>query len=342
MALPIRLPIVLLALVMSGCGLLQPPAVPADPELESIPLPQAEPRPEPVEPAPAVQTPALSAEPEREPAREQPMFKVAVVLSSRASAYTGVSEGLAGLLDNVEVYDLSDRSLSPRDAFTAIHNSGAGAVVAIGLRAAVYARDYAEIPAVFAQVFNDTGNQLIGDTVRGVAAIPPLAAQLDAWLKVTPGLKSVGAIVGSGHEKLLLEAADAAADRGLAFHHRVATSDRETLYIFTRMLANIDGFWLFPDNRVLSATVLSEIFADASRHGVQIAVFNDSLLSLGASLSTTTDQQDIARTIAGILKQIQSSGVETVPVYSPLHDIHIRVNDSLRQVAAGKSTGSQP
>ncbi|MEQ8204853.1 MAG: hypothetical protein RIA65_01665, partial [Woeseia sp.] len=79
------------------------------------------------------------------------MFKIAVVLSSRARAYTGVSDALASLIDDAEVYDLTDRSLSPRDAFAAIHSSDAGAIVAIGLRAAIYARDYAEIPVVFAQ-----------------------------------------------------------------------------------------------------------------------------------------------------------------------------------------------
>ncbi|MCB1845624.1 MAG: hypothetical protein KDI09_21820, partial [Halioglobus sp.] len=295
--------------------------------------------------APAPPRPVRRPRVEPEPVLEQPLFKVAVVLSSRASAYTDVSEALTGLLKDVEVYDLGDRSLSPRDAFAAIHSSNAAAVVAVGLRAAVYARDYAEVPAVFTQVFNDAENRLIGDTVRGVAAIPPLAAQLDAWLKVNPGLKGVGAIVGSGHERLLLEASDAAAGRGLAFQHRVASSDRETLYLFTRMMPNIDGFWLFPDNRVLSAGVLGEIFENASRHGVQIAIFNDSLLSLGASLSTTTDKRDIARTVVDVLRQIQSNGVETVPEYSPLHEVHVRLNDSAEEklrLASDKSAGGEP
>ncbi len=324
----------LLATLLSGCGLLQPQPEPVpEPIPEPEPIPQ--PQPEPVKPPPR---PAPPPEPEPVPEPEPDPFKVAVVISSRSSAYMDVSDALARLLDDVEVYDLSDRSLLPHEAFAAIHATEAGAVVAIGLRAAVFAQKYSELPIIFSQVFNVAENELTGDNIRGVSAIPPLAAQLDAWLEITPDLHGVGAIVGPGHATLLDEAATAAAQRGLNFEHRIAESDREALYLFTRMVPKINGFWLFPDNRILSASVLREMLSYASSHGVQVAVFNDSLLDVGASLSATTDTQDIARTVFDLLQQLQLVGLQELPELTPLHELKIRVSDRLKgrlQLAEG-------
>lgn len=336
-----RFSIVILALTLSGCGLLQTSVEP--PVVEPLPAPPAPaPQPEPEAPV-AEPPPAPRPAPAPEPAPA--LFKIAVVLSSRAPAYTGVADALADLIDDVEVYDLTDRSLSPRDAFAAIHDSAAGAVVAIGLRAAVYARDYAAIPVVFSQVFNDTDHGLLGERVRGVSAIPPLSAQLAAWLEIAPDMQAVGAIIGSGHERLIAEAIAAATEHGLDFKYQTAASDRETLYLFTRMAPAIDGFWLFPDNRILSVAVLRELFEHATRRGVQIAVFNDALLELGASLSSTTLEEDIAATLVSILEAIQRNGVDDVQAFTPLHGIRIQVNTKLQnrlQSTAGASAGASP
>jgi len=248
---------------------------------------------------------------------------VAVVLSSRAPAYERVALALGELLENREIYDLSDRSLSPRDAFARIREFSAGAIVAIGLRAAVYARDYTDVPVVYAQVFNATDNDLGGQRIRGVAMLPPLDKQLAAWRDISPGLTNVGAIVGPGHDVLIDEARQAASANNLGFQFRTANSDREALYHFNRMVPGIDAFWLFPDNRILSPTVLTEMMDYAARHGVQVAVFSDNLLELGATLSTTADENDIARTIMRLLNRIHDGGINDVPPISPLTRMRI-------------------
>lgn len=268
-----------------------------------------------------------------------------MVISSSAPAYRDVAVALNGLLEEADVYDLSDRSLSPRDAFVAIEASDADVVVAIGLRAAIYAKNYADVPVVFSQVFNVSENNLLGDNVRGVSAIPPLDKQLAAWQPASPEMRSVGAIVGPGHEALLEEARNAALAAGLKFHSRVATSDREALYLFTRMVPQIDGYWLFPDNRILSADVLRDMLDYASRHNVQVAVFNDRLLELGATLSATANDEDIAQTVVDIINRIQRQGIESVPLQSPLQKLDVRFNENHRrrmQLATGQTGGASP
>lgn len=332
-----RLTLLLFATLASGCALLEPrepPPVPEPVVEEPVPEPEPAPEPPPLPPPPP---------PAPEPTPFEP--RVAVVVSSRASAYRDVALALDDMLERAEVYDLSDRSLSPRDAFRAIEDSGADAIVAIGLRAAVYARDHGRVPVIYSQVFNVEDNGLRGDNVRGVAAIPPLDRQLAEWRPLAPGMRSVGAIVGSGHEELIAEARAAAEAEGLAFHHRVASSDREALYLFTRMVPQIDGFWLFPDNRILSPDVLRDMLDYASRHQVQVAVFNDRLLDLGAAVSATTVDTDIARAIVGILETMHRDGLEAVPARSGLGELQLRINDRLERrmrLAEGQAGGASP
>ncbi len=318
-----RLLLLLLLLQAGGCALLSPPpAEPPGPEMPAPPpAPPQQETPAPV-PAPAP-VPPPEPEPEPPPAPTTYAPPVAVVLSSRAPAYERVAMALADLLDNREVYDLSDRSLSPRDAFARITEFSAGAIVAIGLRAAVYARDYTDVPVVYAQVFNATDNELGGERIRGVAVLPPLDKQLSAWRDISPELASVGAIVGPGHDALLDEARRAASANDLRFEFRIANSDREALYIFNRMAPGIDAYWLFPDNRILSPTVLTEMMDYAARHGVQVAVFSDNLLELGATLSTTADEADIAQTIVLLLNRINDGDIDDVPAISPLNRMRI-------------------
>lgn len=317
-----RLLSLLLLLQVGGCALLSPP--PEEPTAPEVPAPPAPPPPrEAPEPAPVPPREAPEPVPQPPPAPTTYAPPVAVVLSSRAPAYERIALALGELLENREIYDLSDRSLSPRDAFARITEFSAGAIVAIGLRAAVYARDYTDVPIVYAQVFNATDNELGGERIRGVAVLPPLDKQLSAWRDISPGLTSVGAIVGPGHDALLDEARQAANANNLRFEFRIANSDREALYHFNRMVPSIDAFWLFPDNRILSPAVLTEMMDYAARHGVQVAVFSDNLLELGATLSTTADEDDIARTIMLLLNRIHDGGIEDVPAISPLNQMRI-------------------
>lgn len=316
-----------LGVLLSGCSLLTPTSDIAEPVVIAPQLP----------PTPNIDTRVVEpvAEPvvdeaERQPPIPEPVtLKVAIVLSSRVPAYEDVAVALSELLDEVEIYDLSDKSLTQKEAFDAIHSSGVQVVVAVGLRAAMFARSITRLPVVFSQVFND--NDLVGENFKGVAAIPPLDMQLQAWREINPELINVGAILGAGHERLIDEAARATDVNGAKLHYRLANSDRETLYLFTRLVPEIDGFWLFPDNRILSSSILREMLTYANRHQIQVAVFNDSLLALGATISTTSVNADIAQTIVSVIKSVTSGEAESIPARTPLSQIDIKTNIGFTQ-----------
>lgn len=263
-----------------------------------------------------------------------PLPSVAIVLSSRQPAYQDVATELTRRFENYEVYDLSDRSRPPVTVLRMINDSDSTAVVAVGLRAAQSSVAMAGVPVVFSQVFNHQDHDLLTTNSRGVAALAPLEAQLAAWKQADPTVVRVGVIIGDGHDDLIAEAQLAAERHGMELHIQIAHSDQETLYIFRRMIRDIDGFWLFPDNRILSSRVLQQMLDDANRLRVPVAVPNESMLKMGATISMSTVASDIAETIVQIIRQIQAGNLERVPPISQLSEIRVETNDAMMKSGA--------
>ena len=210
---------VFVLLLLSGCSMFIPaeqPIPPLPPDLPPVVTPDPviipDPVPEPiVEPAP---------EPEPEPQHIEPL--VAVVLSDRTPAYDDVAAALETYLDHHEIYDLSEKGVTARDAFAEIASSEASAIVAVGLPAARAARRFSTVPVVVGQVFNVADGELLSADVKAVAVLPPMGLQIDAWHEMDPSVRNVGAILGEGHEDLIAEADKAMKERGVKFHYAIA------------------------------------------------------------------------------------------------------------------------
>jgi ABC-type uncharacterized transport system substrate-binding protein len=302
--------IIFVVFMLSGCSVLFPD--PADYE----PTVVIEPPAPTVKPKPRVALPQLPS--------------VAIVLTSDQPAYADVAREVANYFTDYDVYDLSDRSRPPVSVLRLINDSESRVVIAVGLRAAQSSVAMAQTPVVFAQVFNHQDHDLLTENSRGIAALPPLDAQLAAWKKIDPTIKRIGAIIGEGHGDLIVEAELAAQRHDMELHIKVAHSDQETLYFFRRMIRDIDGFWLFPDNRILSARVLQQMLNNANRQQVPVAVPNESMLAMGGSISISTVASDIARTIVKVIRQIQAGKLDQIPPISPLSEIRVKTNDTIQ------------
>lgn len=314
-----RIGILLLAgLLLTGCSTMAPPVEPVvyDPEPVVIEPPIDE-----VRTAPLARTPL-----------PQPLPLVAIVLSSRQPAYAEVADELTRHFDRYQVYDLSETDAVPVSVLRRINDLGPGAVVAIGLRAARSSVAMSEQPVVFSQVFNYQDYELLTAKSRGVAVLPPLDAQLAAWKSLDPTIARIGIILGEGHEDLLTEAEIAAQRHGVELHVKTTRSDQETLYFFRRMIRDIDGFWLFPDNRILSARVLQQMLEDARRQQVPVNVPTESMLSLGAVVSMTSIASDIAETIVEVVREIQAGNIARIPPITQLSELRITTNDTEKVV----------
>jgi ABC-type uncharacterized transport system substrate-binding protein len=316
----VRLVTVAGLLFLHGCALFE-----AEPEPEPEPIPEIVAEPEPA----VVVVPEPEPEPRPEPVVPPPPTLVSIVLSSRQPAYEDVANELAARLENVAIYDLEDRSQPPVIAFRQINDSRTDAVIAIGLRAARSSVAMSQVPVIFSQVFNYQDHGLVTGNSRGVSPLPPLDAHLDAWKKLDPTLARVGMIVGSGHDALRAEAEIAAQKYGVELQIREAASDQETLYHFKRMIHEIDGFWLFPDNRILSPRVLTEMLQQANRRHVPVAVSNDAMLGMGAAISVSTVASDIAATIVRVLERIRAGDIDALPPLTQLSEVRVATNDAL-------------
>ena len=253
-------------LTLSGCSYLSPQIEPVDEPVVVVVPTKVEPikvEPPKVEP-PKVEPPKV-AEPPRLP-------PVAIVLTSSRPAFLDVANALTGHLDDFQVYDLSDDSQPPVSILRGINDSDTGTVVDIGLRAAKSSVAMADSPVVFSQVFNYQDFELLTANSRGIAPLAPLDAQLAAWTEIDPTLSLIGIIVGEGHDDLITEAQLAGQKHNVELRIQISHSDQETLYLFRRMAQDIDGFWLFPDNRILSSRSLEKILESARRGQVAVAV----------------------------------------------------------------------
>jgi ABC-type uncharacterized transport system substrate-binding protein len=175
------------------------------------------------------------------------------------------------------------------------------------------------------------------DPVWGVAALPPVELQLRGWASVDPSRRRIGVIVSDRHAAIVDEAVAAAAG-ALEIKSEVASSDRETLYLFKRLAAQIDGFWLLPDNRILSPNVLRELLGYALAHGVGVLVSNESLLSWGALMSATPTPADVARGVSSVLDRVVSGNTKELPRITSLGEVKLRVNSEV----AGKLGVADP
>jgi len=313
----LRHAIIVAALIFSGCSTLAPE--PDSVLHEPIVI---------IEPPPPVTEPDVSI-PDPAPPQLPP---VAIVLTSSQPAYADVARELTQRFEKYELYDLSDGSRPPITVLRLINDSESGAVVAIGLRAARSSVAMSNKPVVFSQVFNYQDHNLLTENSRGVAAIAPLDAQLAAWKQADPTITRIGAIIGQGHDDLIAEAELAAVRHGVELKVQVTNSDQETLYFFKRMIRDIDGFWLFPDNRILSRRALLQIMDDAKRRNVSVLVPNNSMLQIGGSVSVSSVASDIAETITKLVQQIQAGNIGKIPPISPLSEIRVQTKDTIQVV----------
>jgi hypothetical protein len=311
-------------LASAGCAALrdEPPVEPVAAVVEPASEPDVALVPPPPPPAPA---------PVARPRPPAPAPRDVVVLFQQGTA--GYSEIAARVVEE----------LSParyRAVLVPIHASDSADLlapltalrpalaVAVGREAAEFAREYlAATPLVFCQVFNYQELLVADKPVWGVSPLPPVALQLKGWTSVDSSRKRIGLIVSDTHSPLIDEAVAAAAEGdSVEFKHEVSSSDRETLYLFKRLAAQVDGFWLLPDNRILSPGVLRELLGYALAHDIGVLVFNDALLSWGALMSANSTPDDVARGVRSVLDRVAAGTTKGLPAMTPLSEIELRVN----------------
>ena len=203
-------------------------------------------------------------------------------------------------------------------------------VVAVGPTAVQAARAASpKAPLVFCQVLEFAEVLQAGGPIWGVQTLPPLELQLKSWQAVDPSLRTIALIVSPSGAALAAEARRAAASRATDLLVETSTSDRETLYLFRRLAATVDGLWLLPDNDALSPPALREILSYASSRGIGVLTFNEALLARGALLTATAVPADVAATVAHVVERVVTGRTAALSSMTPLSAAELVVNARL-------------
>ena len=309
-------------LAFAGCAALRPEA-PA-PQPESVPVAEAAPPPAAVAPAPQPPAPKPPAP------KPPPAPRNIVVLFEQAPGYSEVAAEIAAELPQDRyrtlLVPIPATSADPADLLNPLVALKPSIAVAVGREAVDLARTHlSATPLVFCQVFNYQELFENGSRMWGVSPMPPLALPLRGWAAVNPERRRIGLIVSDAHSTLVAEA-EAAAGDAVEIKHAVSSSDRETLYLFKRLASEVDGFWLVPDNKILSPAVLRDLLDYALAHDVGVLVFNESLLPWGALMSASSTVSDVARSVRAVLDRVAAGATKDLPQITPLAETRLTVN----------------
>ena len=241
-------------------------------------------------------------QPDETPPARSRRDTVAIVLSSDAPAYLSVARALAERLDGAYLrYSLDNADGAViRDI---IQRQEHREVVAIGHAAARAVRTIGPDRVVYCQVFYDDDLQLLG--FRGVAAIPTFAMQLDYWIHLEPDLQRIGVVVGANSRYLVRELKAAADAYGLEVHHEEVTSDKQALFVYQRLVPEIDGFVFLPDTTILSPSIIRRMMHYGVKHDKSMLVYSPMMFELGGSVLVTSDPDDVAEQLMALLDPLQ-------------------------------------
>src|SRR5262245_45356739 len=305
---------VVVCLLLAGCAATGPPAV--VPELEPIVVETA---PLPVPPSPQ---PAVRPAP---PRQTTPRADIALVVDSSTPAHAAVADAIAAALPprTYRVERLAATAAPELEALRARRVT----LIAVGPEAVQASRAaLPDKPLVFCQVQAYADALQAGAPIWGVQTLPPLDLQLKSWQSIDPSLRTIALIVSASGAPLAEEAQRAASSLAADLLVETSASDRETLYLFRRLSAAVDGLWLLPDNNALSPPVLRELLTVASTRSIGVLTFNEALLSRGALMTATAVPADVAATVAHVVERVVAGRTAGLPAMTPLSAAALAVN----------------
>jgi ABC-type uncharacterized transport system substrate-binding protein len=307
-------PAVVLVLLLTGCAASGPAPVPSEPESVTAAA----------EPAP----PVSAQPPAPAPAPRPQRATVVIVLDTSTGTHSAVADEIEAALPPRQ-YRVERFPASATQELAALRGRSV-TVVAVGPGAVEAARAATPAaPLVFCQVLEFAEALRAGGPTWGVQTLPPLDLQLKSWQAVDPSLRTVALIVGASGAALADEARRAATSRATDLLVETSTSDRETLYLFRRLAATVDGLWLLPDNDALSPQALREILSYASSRGIGVLTFNEALLARGALLTATAVPSDVAAAVARVVERVVAGRTAELPSMTPLSAAAFTVNTGL-------------
>lgn len=266
------------------------------------------------------------------PKKTPPPAQVVIFVSEDIPAYADVAKSLVKLLGRkANIQYLGTNALENLKTAAKFKNEANTQIVSIGLNAAIAAKTLSNKQLIFCQVYNYQDYALISSKHKGVSMLPSLPKTFSTWRALTPAITDIGIISGPGLDDVMQAAKLAAQAQGFKLHHVTVNTDKEYQYAYKKLGSKVQGYWLLPDNRVLSENILRDLMNFSVRNSKSVVVFNDELLKLGGLLSLGSNTQDIAQQVFERLEQAQDGDTVPGPDLVYPDKIKIRINTIMAQ-----------
>lgn len=261
------------------------------------------------------------------PPKKTPSIQVTILVSENIPAYSEVANELFKQLGRRgTILYLSRNQLGNLKLVNKLKNEENTQVVSIGLSASVAAKALTNKQVVFCQVYNYQDYGLLSSKHKGVSMLPSISKTFSIWHALSPNTTDIGVISGPGFDHEIQSVKSAAKVHGFQLHFETVTSDKEYQYTYKKLSKKVQGFWLLPDNRVLSEHILRDIMTFSVRNSKQVTVFSNELLKLGGLMSISSDNRDIAHQVLERLEQAQHQVEIPGPDIVNLDKVNLRIN----------------
>jgi putative tryptophan/tyrosine transport system substrate-binding protein len=252
---------------------------------------------------------------------------VALVQSAALAPYDQAAAGFrAAYAEPVNAFMLDEAT--PDLLARRIQAARPAVVVAVGLKAALFARDQLpHVPLVFCVVPNYDRFDLAGAAITGVSADVPPERELAALRTALPGVKRVGILYGRGTGAALARRARAAAGAMGMVLVESAVSDLSGLQRAARDLAGqVDALWYPADPTVATPEVFRALLDLSLERHKPLLVFSESLVRAGALVAASPDYAWMGAQAAGIVRRIRNGERAGDIAVAPLRRTRVVVN----------------
>jgi len=223
-------------------------------------------------------------------ARSAAAGPVVLLRSGNLGPYVAAADGFRRTLRD-PVVELALGDLPPRELERRIAQERPDAVVVIGLKAALFARDHvSRIPIVYCAVQNPEENNLVGAWITGVRTEVAPESELAALRQAVPDAKRVGVFLGPAtDDKMRRRVRAAAAAGGLGLIEAPVTNLGDLATTARDLVPRVDVLWMPADPVLASPEAFRFLLELSLRARKPLFVFSDALVRAGAYAGLSPD-----------------------------------------------------
>jgi putative tryptophan/tyrosine transport system substrate-binding protein len=215
----------------------------------------------------------------------------------------------------------------PGDIARRIGAQRPAAIVAVGLKAALFARDrLPRVPLVFCVVPNHDRFDLSGAGITGVSADVGPERDLEALKAVAPDARRVALLCGRTSGELVRRARAAAAAQGLILVEIPVSDPTELRRVAREVAGRVDALWLPADPAVATPEAFRFLLELSLGTQRPLLTFSESLVRSGALVSMSPDYAWIGGQAAELVRRIDGGERPGDISVVPLRRAHPVVN----------------